>query len=403
MIISIRALFLVLLATIFLSNPVLAITQETALLKIKKYVKNGAVVLNDTTGNRLISFNEEKVMLPASIIKIITSMFALDILGEAFRFKTEFYLDTQNNLTIKGFGDPFLISEEIKLITKNLKEKGLTHINQIYLDPTAFSAPIIIPGTSQSLNPYDALNGALAVNFNTINIGKTKKGKIYSAEAATPLTALAVEKATQIRRGKKDRISLADNPAESLRYTGEIFTAFLNKEGISIKSPRIIVQASSTKDKLFYKHYSSHPLRSILSGLLKYSNNYIANQIFLIIGARQKGFPATLDKSRAVFNQYITDKLPPQNGEFKLVEASGLSRNNRITATYMMRILELFKDDYRLIYKKYGAYLKSGTLTGVYNYAGYIETKNGLRSFVILLNQRQNGRLKLVRLLQKLN
>lgn len=384
------------------ATPLFALTNQEITQKIIKQVHNGAVVLNDEYGHRLVSYNEDKIFLPASIVKIITSMFALDILGDDFRFRTEFFLDAKNNLTIKGYGDPFLISREIEQISRALKQKGLKKIHQIYLDPSAFSTPIIIPGTSHSLNPYDALNGALAVNFNTINIGKTRKGKVFSAEEETPLTPLARKKSTQIRRGTKDRISLAESPKESLQYAGEIFIAFLKKADIKIENMKILVKAVSQDSQLLYQHRSTHSLHSILAGLLKYSNNYIANQIFLIIGARQKGFPASLSKSRAVLNFYIKNKLPPQNGELKIEEASGLSRNNRITASYMLKVLDLFKTDHSLIAKKYGAFLKSGTLTGVYNYAGYLETTNGLRPFVILLNQPGNNQLKIVKLLQKI-
>lgn len=379
-----------------------ALPPEKADRQIQKYLKKGAIALNSESGERLISINEEQILLPASIVKIITSMFALDLLGENFRFRTEFYLDSQKNLTIKGYGDPFLISEEIRIIANRLKEKGVQKITQLFLDSTAFSAPIVIPGTSQSLNPYDALNGALAVNFNTLNIGRTKQGRIYSAEKETPLTPLARKKSKRLQKGKKDRISLAAKPAESLQYAGELFSELFSQAGIQLQKYKIGIRTLPSDGRLVYRHYSTHSLRSILAGLLKYSNNYIANQIFLIIGARERGFPASLEKSRAVFRNYIKKKLPPMTGELILEEASGLSRNNRITADYMMKVLELFRKDYQLIHKRYGAYLKSGTLTGVYNYAGYIETPKGLRPFVVILNQAKNRRLQLVQLLKKI-
>ncbi len=83
---------------------------------------------NDEEGNNLISHNAEELLIPASIIKILTSYVAIDILEKNYCYKTEFYTDANNNCNIKGWGDPYLISEEIALITDTLKRKGLTRI-----------------------------------------------------------------------------------------------------------------------------------------------------------------------------------------------------------------------------------------------------------------------------------
>ena len=156
--------------------------------QIRRLVQNGTVLAVDQKGEILFSLNADRPFVPASTLKVPTALAALKILGPKFRFPTEFYTDSQNNLYIKGYGDPFLISEEFPLIVSALKSKGLRSVNNMILDTTYFDPNIEIHGLVGSLNPYDAYNGALLANFNTIYIHKYRDGTIQSAEAQTPVT-----------------------------------------------------------------------------------------------------------------------------------------------------------------------------------------------------------------------
>jgi D-alanyl-D-alanine carboxypeptidase/D-alanyl-D-alanine-endopeptidase (penicillin-binding protein 4) len=84
-----------------------------------------------------------------------------------------------------------------------------------------------------------------------------------------------------------------------------------------------------------------------------------------------------------------------------MLEGSGLSREQRTSAAGMMRILEVFKPYADLLPETNGVLRKSGTLTGVYNFAGYIRGPGGLYPFVILTNQAVNNRAEILRLLQR--
>ena len=82
---------------------------------------NAGVVLADDQGNILYSQNREKLFIPASILKILTSLAALDLLGPDCRFSTAWYLDPDSkNLYLKGFGDPLLISEIIEELCQDI-------------------------------------------------------------------------------------------------------------------------------------------------------------------------------------------------------------------------------------------------------------------------------------------
>jgi len=367
--------------------------EKASLGKIKSLVQNGSVILTSETGERLVAINADRTFVPASIIKILTAMIAVDVLGSDFRFSTGFYTNAQGDLAVKGFGDPMLVSDEIRIIAQELKKGGVGRINRIMLDHSYFADDLAIPGLSKTSNPYDAVNGALVVNFNTIHVKKEMSGKVVSAEAETPLTSLALAKAAAISLGKADRINLSANKDDCNRYAGELFSAIFREQGIQIAHDLIGETAVDAAWQLRYLHRNSRALTDVLRGLLEYSNNFIANQVFLAAPvASDKTAPASMQKSRVLFESYIRTRLNVAANKLVMVEGSGISRGNRMTGNVMISILERFKPHADLLTPKEGHPVKSGTLNGVYNYAGYIKTERGLRSFVIMLNQQKNHR-----------
>jgi D-alanyl-D-alanine carboxypeptidase/D-alanyl-D-alanine-endopeptidase (penicillin-binding protein 4) len=378
-------------------------SENASLKKIRSLVRNGSVVMMSETGERLVSINPGRRFVPASVIKIVTALIARDLLGETYRFSTGFYTNDHGDLAIRGFGDPFVVSDEIRIMAQRLKSIGVSRINRMMLDHSSFGDDFSIPGLSQTGNPYDAINGALVVNFNTIHVRRETSGKVVSAEAETPLTPLAVAKAATIPRGKTDRINLSASKADCNRYAGELFAAIFREQGITIEHDTIGEVAVDASWQPRYRHSNSRALDNVLQGMLQYSNNFIANQIFLAAGqASDSAAQATLQKSRRLFENNLRTRLRIGADELIMVEGSGISRDNRITGEAMISILERFKPHAGLLTPKDGHPVKSGTLTGVYNYAGYIRTERGLRSFVILLNQQKNHRDAILALLASL-
>ncbi len=375
-------------------------SDSAALRQIRSLVTNGAVVLADEQGEIRVSHNPDRLLVPASILKILTAQVAMDVLGDGYRFKTDFYVDDEDNLFIKGWGDPFLVSGELDTIAVRLTSAGLKRIRGVCLDVSSFDQNIRIPGVSSTRNPYDAINDALAVNFNTINVGRGADGSVFSGEPETPLTPTARAKAAVLSPGTRERINLTKNRPECRLYAGELFCAMLNKNGVAI--PNTTVSQGPPQGRLIYSHLNTRDLSTVVKGLMKYSNNFIANQIYLTVGATRLGYPASLSKANAFFNNHVQTVLGIPSEELKITEGSGISRDNRITATAMMKILEQFRPRAELLSRKGNALVKSGTLTGVYNYAGYIKTHSGLRPFVIILNQPENYRDTILSVLSKL-
>lgn len=368
--------------------------------KISSLVQNGTVILNDESGNRLVAINPDVLYIPASIIKVLTAQIALDLLDSSYRFTTGCYRNVSGTVTLRGHGDPFLVSDELRLLARACKKHRITSISKLNLDFSYFSDDLSIPGISQTSNPYDALNGSLVVNFNTVNIGKDAAGNVVSAEKETPLTPIAREKGCSLAPGATLRLNLSAHPADCRRYAAELLETILTEQGISISDSTAGFAPAGPEDSLIFTYENSRTLGEVLTGLLKYSNNFIANQIFLTIGAEKNGQPATMEKSRKIFESYIRSTLGIPESQLVMVEGSGISRSNQVTGAVMIAIMEKFKVHASLLTPKNGHPVKSGTLNGVNNYAGYIKTAKGLRSFVIMLNQPAANRDKIMKLLE---
>jgi len=341
-----------------------------------------AIFVTDPYGSIIFSKNADKKLVPASTLKIFTALVALHYLGPDYRFRTEFYLDKNQNLKIKGYGDPLLISEIVADIAATLGNR-LTAINNIVLDDTYFTQPLTIPGISSSTEPYDAPNGALCVNFNTVSFKKFNK-KYISAEPQTPLLPYALNriKKTELNAG---RIVLSHASNESTLYAGHLFRYFIKAQGIQTGTTVRLGRAQKENDRLIYTYISRFSLEDIITKLLEHSNNYTTNQILITAGIRQYGPPGTLVKGVMAANTFAKDRLQLNN--FFITEGSGISRENRISAANLHKVLEAFQPYRRLMRHEGGEYYKTGTLLGISTRAGYIENLEGkIFRYVVLIN-----------------
>src|SRR6476646_859159 len=153
------------LALLLLSAPALAGVKE----KVAALAPLGLVLVMDAEGNELVAQNTDEPFVPASVTKIVTAWLAMEVLGSDYRFETRFYLDSKRRLYVRGGGDPFLISEELAPLTTELVAAvGKKPITGIVLDASYYPSNLRIPGIEDTDEAYNALNSALAVNFNTV-------------------------------------------------------------------------------------------------------------------------------------------------------------------------------------------------------------------------------------------
>ena len=367
------------LALLLLPAPALAGVRE----QVAALAPTALVLVVDSAGNELVVQNADEPFVPASVTKIVTAWLAMEVLGGDYRFETRFYLNDKRVLYVRGGGDPFLTSEELAPLAVALVGKiGKKPISGIVIDARYYPSNLRIPGIEDTDEAYNALNSALAVNFNTI-FAVRNSDKVRSAEKQTPITPLAI---TQFQaRGPNGigRISLNQDPAVSLQYAGELIAAFIERAGGHVTG-KISTGAVPEGLAPVYVHRQSRPLSKILVDLLRASNNYVANQVFLEIGGHRLGGPVSLEKSLQVANEMLA-----ANGlaaAIHLEEGSGISRNNRFSARGLAKVLALFALHADLLHGHDGGMNKTGTMEGVSTLAGYADTSSHERvRFVISL------------------
>ena len=379
------------LALLLLPAPALAGVKET----VAALAPSGIVLVMDTKGNELVAQNADKPFVPASVTKIVTAWLAMEVLGGDYRFETRFYLDDKRVLYVRGGGDPYLISEELKpLATELIAKIGKAPITGLVVDASYYPSNLHIPGIEDDDTAYDALNSALGVNFNTIYAERIGN-KVVSAEEQTPITPLAIARFRA--KGPPDgegRISLGLDPAVGLRYAGELIAAFIRQAGGDLKG-EISVGAVPKGLEPIYVHRQSRTLSEILVELLLDSNNYTANQVFLEIGAHKLGGPVSLEKSLEVANRMLAAQGLAD--AIHLEEGSGISRDTRFTARGLAKVLELFAPHADLLHGHDGGLNKSGTMDGIRTLAGYADAStHGRVRFVISLAGNDETRFQLL-------
>jgi len=166
---------------------------------------------------------------------------------------------------------------------------------------------------------------------------------------------------------------------------GELLAAFLTDAGIPVGGTIEIAPVPGQLPR-FHRHLSSKSQSEVLRGMLEFSTNFIANQLFLVMGAQAFGAPATVAKSQRAFSDCLQSTIGWQ--DFILIEGAGLSRQNKVTAQQMMALLRHFQKHRELLplEKKY-FHAKTGTLRGVNTLVGYFDLDDGRTvRFVILIN-----------------
>jgi D-alanyl-D-alanine carboxypeptidase/D-alanyl-D-alanine-endopeptidase (penicillin-binding protein 4) len=296
-------------------------------------------------------------------------------------------MDPGSNLKIKGYGDPLLISEVLVEIVNHLATRidtTNTKINDLILDDSYFKAPIVIPGVTSSDNPYDAPNGALCVNFNTVAFRRNSNGTYVSAEPQTPLLPFALSKINKTLVGK-GRIILSTKNSDITLYTGHLLFYFMQKKGFELSGGIRMGKVHKEDDQLILNYKSRFTLEKIVAKMLEHSNNFVSNQLLIAAGAKVYGPPGTLEKGVHAAHTYAKNNL--EINDIHIVEGSGISKKNRISAKSLYKTLKAFLPYHSLMHQTGRMSYKTGTLHGVNTRAGYVEnTKGELYCFVVLIN-----------------
>ena len=351
-----------------------------------------ASLLVQEGGRSLVSYNADRPMVPASTMKVLTALAALETWGRGHRFETDFYLDGSGWLWVKGLADPYLVSEELDRIAQGLKSKGVREVKGIGLDDSFFAPDVEIAGRSSSDNPYDAPVTALAANFNTVSVVRSGS-KVSSAEPQTPLTPTARRLGSEGSAGKK-RVNLQQRTL-AVGYFGELLAAKLRGTGIQVGEGQRNAPLPRGAKRV-YRHQNSRTLAEVVGPTLEYSNNFVANALFLHLASPDgKGRVSMAAAQRA-----MTDFARRRFGwrDFTLEDGAGLSRGNRLSARQLVEVMEAFAPYRDLMPAQDGnsaVRAKTGTLRGVSCYAGYVRRGGAWEPFALMINEPVDYNLRL--------
>ncbi len=391
----------------------------------------GVVVQALDSKRPLLSVHADTAMSPASTMKLLTTWSALEILGPAYRWKTEVYLDgtlnngvLQGNLVFKGHGDPKLTMEEFWLWLRELRQRGLREIRgDIVLDRSYF-APFEYDPAAFDNDPTRAYNvgpDALLLNFNAMHLHLVTDGAAtiamleplsegYSIEnhiitsAALPChgpdayrsrlegNVFVLEGAVPANCGEADDYFSVLTHNE---YFLALFSSLWHELGGSFYGG---IKEGNVPERLAtYATHRSAPLSELIRDINKFSNNIMAKQVFLTLSG-QDDVAADVSSSAARVQAW----LPGQGlifPELVIDNGAGLSRTARISPRHLVDVLRhaaqsSYASEFESSLPILGmdgtakhrmqdsaatgqAHLKTGTLDGVKALAGYVRSKSG--------------------------
>lgn len=406
-----------------------------------------------------LALNAEVPRNPASLIKLLTTYAALETLGPAHRWRTKVYsagtheADTlSGHLILKGYGDPKLTLEQFWLLLRNVRERDIRHLDgDLVLDRSYFKYKSHDASRfdAKPLRAYNVGPDALLVNFKAVRFrfvpqpeGDTVR--VIAEPRPHPLEVVSMVRPAKGRCGRwkkkiQSEFAPAAPPREALRamfsgnypvscgertwnmslfshrdYVGGLFRQLWEELGGTwngkVHDGRVPSGAT-----LVYTH-ESPPLGDVVRDINKFSNNVMARQLFLTLGANGSGPPASLGAARAAVQAALALRGIDTVGVV-IENGSGLSRRARVSAKSLAQLLRAayrsatmpefmaslpvvaVDGTMRKRLKKDGvagqAHIKTGSLSGVRAIAGYVLDRSGERQVVVMIvNDANAGRVR---------
>ncbi len=404
-----------------------------------------AVVLDTRAGSApLLSWRADAPSNPASTLKLVTTYAALDLLGPDFRWQTRVYSDgpvrdgtLHGDLYLQGGGDPKLVSERLWLLLRRVQGLGIQRIaGDIVLDRSALALPETDPGAfdGEPLKPYNAAPDALLINYRSQIFGFAPDPETGSARVTLEPPLAGVELPTGVPLANDGeacgdwRAALGADFSDALRprFTGRYPAACGIREWpIAHPDPsRMAARAvagvwQSLGGRLdggmregpvpararLRLSFESPPLAEVVRETNKYSNNVMAQQIFLALGQiGREGQPTGWEDARLRLERWWQGRLGADIRLPEVGHGSGLSRDTRLSAEALARLLQqawnsaLMPDlaaslpvsglDGTLRRSKLEsglAHLKTGSLRDVQALAGYVHGPDGRRRVLVAI------------------
>ena len=397
----------------------------------------------------LVALHADLFLNPASVIKLVTTAAALDMLGQGYRWSTE-VMYTGNierhtlngDLYIRGNGDPYLTPERFWRLLNRIYIVGIHRITGDVLIDNSYFEPGKVDYAAFDQQPYRTYNvgpNAVLVGFQAtefhLDIDTTGKDPTVKITPFPQSPRLRIINQVKLVNGScnawKKRLSL-----ETRNNAGMLEVLFSGNYALACKQRTLYRRVSEAQDH--YQHFflplwnqiggsvdgkitqgivpadakrlleeSSISLAEAVRLVNKFSNNVMTRQILLSMGAQEFGPPGTTDKGIAAVNAWLVEhKL--DHPDLQLDNGAGLSRDARISAGLLGELLlHVYKQAYMpefiaaLPVSGYDgtmahrfndtplvghAHIKTGLLDFVQSMAGYVTTATGKRYVVVLLH-----------------
>lgn len=394
-----------------------------------------------------VAFNAERVMNPASVMKLVTAFAALERLGTGFTWKTQVTTEgelhgdrLEGSLAIIGSGDPLLDVGRLWKLLARVRASGITHIaGDIVLDGSALRLPAHDPAAfdGRPLRPYNSGPNGLLLNFNTVQIHLTPglaAGAPIAVAAVPALDGLLIDNrfiTTAGRCGTWFRdldaaLSLTEHgptltllgsmPADCgprdwsvSPYTSHDFAAalvaWLWRESGATLGGKVRWGAAPQRAVPLFENISP-PLADAVREMNKWSSNVIAQQLLATLALEQTDSLDMLASGARIAGDSLAAAGIPTQG-LVIDNGSGLSRTSAIRADALGELLiqawkRPWMPEFMSSLSLAGvdgtarrrlsdspangqAHIKTGTLNGVRAMAGYVLDRNGRRHALVMM------------------
>lgn len=402
-----------------------------------------AVVQPVDGGAPVVSHNAHASMNPASVMKVVTTYAALDLLGPAFTFRTDAYVTGQlsggvlaGDLHIRGGGDPKLTYERLWRMARQLRGRGLREIRgDVVLDRSYFAAAAHDPARfdSDPRRAYNAGADALLVNFNAIDFRFIPEGTAVRVLAEPDLPN--VEIASRLRLTDEPCVNFRRDLAHDVMEIGLLATVtftgtypaacgerslplaifdgarftesalrWLWTEAGGVLRGNVRAGPVPPEARLLLRQ-ESEPLANLVRDMNKHSSNVMARHLFLALSAEPGGSGGEAAASARIVAAWLRGRRI-EAPDLVIENGSGLSRAERVSAATLAAILRqawsaavmpemvsslpvLAVDGTLKSRRARGAaghaHLKGGTLADVQSVAGYVLDPEGRRWIVVMM------------------
>ena len=317
---------------------------------------------------------------PASLMKLVTTYGALDLLGPAWTWSTGVWLQgrlrnpgpdgvLEGDLVIKGSGDPKLVLERAWLLLRKARQAGVREIRgDVVIDRSAFVAGRVSPAEfdGEPLRPYNAQADALLLNYRSLLLAFTPDVARGVARISVDpaLAGVRVDAEVPLSAGPCDdwRAALKVDAADPQRihfagaypaacgertwpmayadpagYDARFIEALWRESGGTLAGSVREGRAPQGTKPAF--EFASPPLAEVVRDINKYSNNVMAQQLFLTLGLQIKGSGAP-EAARDVLLHWLREQIGERAADVAMVNGSGLSRESRISAAALALLLQ---------------------------------------------------------------